>query len=77
MKTLSFTDFRKGASSFITDVEHGESIVILRNGKPVAEVVPYHGSDKKIPSWKKKGIQLQLDGVELSSSILEERDSEW
>ena len=28
MKTIAFTDFRKRASGFITEVEHGETIVL-------------------------------------------------
>ena len=33
MKTVAFTDFRKKASDFITEVEHGETIILLRRGK--------------------------------------------
>jgi len=56
MKTISFTDFRKKASSFITEVEHGETLVILRQGKPVAEIIPYkrrHGNARG-PVYKLK-----------------------
>ena len=41
MKTISFTDFRKEASGFIAEVEHGETLTLLRRGKPVAEIVPF------------------------------------
>ena len=44
MKTVSFTDFRKKASKFISEVEHGETIILLRRGRPIAEVIPF--SDK-------------------------------
>ncbi|MFC1858028.1 type II toxin-antitoxin system Phd/YefM family antitoxin [Thermodesulfobacteriota bacterium] len=76
MKTITFTDFRKKASSFITEVEHGESIVILRRGKPIAEVIPFSGRASQKPSWKRPGIHLQIKGSDLSSAILEERESE-
>ena len=39
MKTVAFTDFRKKASDYITEVEHGETIVLLRRGRPIAEVI--------------------------------------
>ncbi len=74
MKTLLFTDFRKNASGFITEVEHGETLVLLRRGKPVAEVIPFSDDMNKIPSWKKPGIRLQIDGKDLSSAILDERE---
>lgn len=75
MKTVSFTDFRKKASGFIAEVEHGETIILLRHGKPVAEVIPFSDSLKRTPAWKKPGIRLKLEGSDLSSAILEERDA--
>ena len=74
MKTITFTDFRKKASGFITEVEHGETLILLRRGKPVAEVIPYSDADRRTPSWKKPGIRLQIKGSDLSSAILEERE---
>ncbi len=75
MKTVSFTDFRKKASRFITEVEHGETIVLLRHGRPIAEVIPFFDKNRKIPSWKKPGICLQIPGSNLASAIIEERES--
>jgi len=74
MKTVAFTDFRKKASDFITEVEHGETIVLLRRGKPVAEVVPFSDKTQKAPAWKQSGIRLRIQGSNLSSAILEERE---
>lgn len=74
MKTITFTDFRKKASGFISEVEHGESFIIVRHGKPVAEIIPFSDNPAKIPAWKQKGIQLQLQGSDLSSAILEDRE---
>ena len=74
MKNVIFTDFRKNASGFITEVEHGETLVLLRRGKPVAEIIPFSDEIRRTPSWKKPGIQLQIKGSDLSSAILEERE---
>jgi len=76
MKTITFTDFRKNASSFITEVEHGETIVLLRRGKPVAEVIPFSEKAQQVPSWKQSGFCLKIEGSDLSSAIIEERDLE-
>ncbi|WP_420631863.1 type II toxin-antitoxin system Phd/YefM family antitoxin [Candidatus Leptofilum sp.] len=73
MKTITFTDFRKKASGFITLVEHGERFVIVRHGKPVAEMIPFSDKPAKTPAWKQKGVQLQLQGTDLSYAILEDR----
>ena len=75
MKTVTFTDFRKKASVFVSEVEHGETIVLLRHGKPVAEVIPYSDEVQKVPSWKKPGVRLQIKGSDLSSVILQEREN--
>jgi len=74
MKTIAFTDFRKNASRLITEVEHGETIVLLRRGKPIAEVVPFSNTARQTPSWKDPGICLEIQGSDLSSAILEERE---
>lgn len=76
MKTITFTDFRKRASGFITEVEHGETFILLRRGKPVAEIVPFSDRFRKTPFWKQPGIRLQIRGSDLSSAILEERESD-
>jgi antitoxin (DNA-binding transcriptional repressor) of toxin-antitoxin stability system len=74
MRTITFTDFRKKASVFITEVEQGETLILLRHGKPVAEISPYYDEVPRIPSWKKPGIRLEMKGSDLSSAILEERE---
>jgi prevent-host-death family protein len=75
MKTITFTDFRKRASDFITEVEHGETLVLLRRGKPVAEVVPFSDKSQITPAWKQPGIRLRIRGSDLSSVILDERET--
>lgn len=75
MKSVAFTDFRKMASDLITEVEHGETIILLRRGKPVAEVVPFSDKARRSPAWKETGVCLRIQGSDLSSAILEERDT--
>jgi len=75
MRTISFTDFREKASGFITEEEHGETLIILRRGKPVAEVVPFSDETLQEPSWKKSVNRLRIKGRDLSSAILDEREA--
>ncbi|MGB5615843.1 MAG: type II toxin-antitoxin system Phd/YefM family antitoxin [Desulfobacterales bacterium] len=75
MKTITFTDFRKRASNYITEVEHGETLVLLRRGKPVAEIVPFSDRIQSLPAWKQPGTRLRIKGSDLSSAILEERET--
>lgn len=74
MKVATFTEFRRNASAYLKAVEEGERIKILRRGKPIAEIIPIMKEDA-IPSWKKPGLQLRIEGVSLSEVILSERES--
>ena len=40
MRQVAFTEFRNNAKIFFDLVETGESVRILRNGKPIADIVP-------------------------------------
>ena len=75
MKTVSFTDFRKKASGFIAEVEHGQTLILLRHGKPVAEIIPFSDKLHRTPSWKKPVLRLKLKGSDLSSAILQDRET--
>ena len=75
MKTIPVTDFRKNASSFIDEVEHGETLILIRRGKPVAEIIPFSVRPQKIPAWKQSNTRLQIEGSDLSSAILEDREA--
>lgn len=76
MKTVTFTEFRKHASGVLSDVEKGESFLVLRHGKPVAEISPPSAERAAKPSWKRPALRLTVKGVSLSSTILEERRRE-
>ena len=41
MKSVSFTTFRTNASALLDEVEQGETVIVLRHGKPVAEIHAY------------------------------------
>ncbi len=73
MKQASFTEVRNQAKHYFDLVESGETIRVLRNGKPIADIVPI-ATD--LPSWKRRAVQpLVLDGVSISRVILEDRES--
>jgi prevent-host-death family protein len=73
MKQATFTEVRNHAKEYFDLVESGESVRVLRNGKPIADIVPIAPD---IPSWKRRKAQpLVLDGVSVSRMILEERET--
>ena len=71
MRQASFTDVRNHAKQYFDMVESGESVRVLRNGKPIADIIPIISD---LPSWKQRKVQpLVLDGVSISQMILDER----
>ena len=79
MHTVSLSEFRANASAMLDRVEQGQTVRILRHGKPVAELVPAQpGAVEKIPSWKRSIEPLdyqRADGKTLAQLIIEERES--
>ena len=74
MTTLTFTDFRKRASGVLSDVERGKAFVIVRHGKPIAELSPVSSSISHEPAWRRKGLRLVVPGTVLSSAIIADRE---
>ena len=76
MTTITLTDFRSHASGMFTKVENGETLVVLRHGRPIAEVSPIVDKQDTQPSWRRPALRLAVKGAGLSSAILEERTDE-
>jgi prevent-host-death family protein len=78
MHTVPLSEFRANASAMIDLVEQGETVRILRHGKPVAELVPVKADvAAQVPSYKRPFEPLlQLPpGYSAVKALLDERDS--
>lgn len=72
MKQVTFTEVRNHAKQYFDIVASGESVRVLRNGKPIADIVPVAAD---LTSWKRRKAQpVVLDGVSLSRMIFEEHE---
>ncbi len=76
MKTVTFTQFRKNASELLSEVEKGSTLLVLRHGKPIAEISPPSHQKGGNPSWKRPGLRLIAKGAGLAAAILEDRRHE-
>lgn len=71
MQQATFSELRNHAKRYFDMVEAGEPVRIMRNGKPIADIVPL---PPDLPSWKRRTAQpLVIEGCALSKIILEER----
>jgi prevent-host-death family protein len=73
MKQATFSELRNHAKQYFDAVESGEAVRIVRNGRPIADIVPI---PQDLPSWKRRVAQpIIINGVSASKMILEERES--
>ena len=73
MRTVNFTAFRNDASAMMTAVEQGERLLVIRHGRPIAEISP---ATVQQPSWKRPALRLSTKGAGLAAAIIEEREHE-
>jgi prevent-host-death family protein len=78
MHTLPLSEFRANVSAMLDLVEQGETVRILRHGKPVAELVPLKADEPKaLPHWKLPITPRKVqrpDGKTLAQLVIEERE---
>ena len=69
MTTATITEFRNHIKEYFDTIEaKGEKVVIIRNGKPIAEVSPVEGSRPD-----RKPITRVKLGFSLSDELLKDR----
>ena len=75
MHILPLSAFRANTSAMLDLVQQGETVRIMRHGKPVADLVPVKGGQTgRLPSWKQPFDPVQLPpGASLSQAVLDER----
>ena len=82
MQIVSVTEFHARAAEMVDLVQKGETVRILRHGKPVAELNPVKQTpdEATVPAWKKPFEPLHIqraDGKTGAQLIIEERESGW
>ncbi len=75
MRTVSFTEFRNNTSLLLSAVEKGEILLILRHGKPIAKIVPPDKTESVDYLLREPLKRIIAKGRNLSSAILEERET--
>jgi len=78
MHTVSVSEFRAHAAEMLARVQQGDTVRILRHGKPVAELVPPTPRAACAPRWKQP-LEHPLeysrpDGKTMAQLIIEERE---
>lgn len=80
MHALPLSEFRANVAAVLDLVEQGQTVRLLRHGKPVAELVPVppEGRDA-VPAWKQAIEPATLapaDGKTVSQHLIAQREGE-
>lgn len=78
MQELPLSEFRANAATVLDRVQQGQTVRILRHGKPVADLVPVRESEAdRLPNWKQAFAPVQLPaGASLSQAVTDLRDGD-
>jgi len=75
MHTLPLSEFRAHVAAALDLVEQGQTVRILRHGKPVADLVPVRPEARDaVPAWKQAIEPAQLapaDGRTVSQHLVD------
>ena len=65
MKSVNVHEAKSSLSLLLSEVERrGTRVVICRNGKPVADLVPHTSTDRRRPDAKLGKLKINYDPVE-------------
>ena len=71
MKRVNIHEAKTHFSKLVEQVEAGEEVVIARNGKPVAKLVPYAGEKRELGRLRGQlWIAPDWDSTEVNEEIL-------
>ncbi len=73
MIAAQLSEFRMHTKDYLDRVEEGESVQILRHGKPIAVLIP--AAEAPVSRWKTAPPLIRLKGKGLSASetLIDER----
>jgi prevent-host-death family protein len=90
METVGMREFRLHFAKYIARVQAGERVIVSRRGRPVAELRPIGAERTALLRMLQEGLITQLGdgfhqlpepidlgGVSLSDTVIEERRSDW
>jgi prevent-host-death family protein len=75
MERIGVRELRRNLSAVLSAIEQGEEVEVVRNGEPVARLVPPARRGPTLPSMKALRDSVRLRGEPLSAEVLAEREA--
>jgi len=57
---VSARDLSRHAANVLDRVEHGERLLVTRDGEPIAEIIPIDPAQRLLARWAKEGLITEL-----------------
>jgi prevent-host-death family protein len=73
MDAMSIRDARQHLSELVSAAEHGEKVTITRNGREVAQIVPFRKQRKRLPDLTAFRASIKLKGKSVSQTVIDGR----
>lgn len=54
--SITARELSRRAASVLDRVEHGERLVVTRDGEPIAEIIPIGRAQRTLARWVKEGL---------------------
>lgn len=71
MNTVSLSEFEANCHWFLEQVQNtNNTLILLKNNKPIAQILPYQTSQKSL-------FGLYKDQIEIKGDILSPIETEW
>ncbi|HET8659380.1 MAG TPA: type II toxin-antitoxin system prevent-host-death family antitoxin [Micromonosporaceae bacterium] len=61
--SITTRDLSRRVASVLDRVEHGERLVVTRDGEPIAEIIPIDRAQRVLARWVKDGLISELPGA--------------
>ena len=81
MRSISIQEFEKDPKACIAEAEAGQRLILVRGGKPVAEIVPASGTEASLEAEEQKRLEavrrlteIMDKGVNLGGLRITSRD---
>jgi prevent-host-death family protein len=62
--SITTRDLSRHVASVLDRVEHGERLVVTRDGEPVAELIPIDRAQRVLARWVKDGLIAELPAAD-------------
>jgi prevent-host-death family protein len=58
--SITTRDLSRRAATVLDRVEHGERLIVTRDGEPIAEIIPIDRAQRILARWVKDGLIAEL-----------------